>query len=205
MSGTGSQPTIRGTRAPTASSGPRWTHVPPSQLIGVLMTGMGNDGAAGHGALRAEGGRTIAEAEETAVVWGMPRRARQGGRGRLGRAAAQDRGPTAEIDADPCRSYVSPQDRSAAPPPDPAAVLRRARKRHRRRALGGRARRSRAARRRRRLWAGASRARRNRARARGDLHEPCPDRTPQSVESVLPLLRSDDAHLRTGALDALRR
>ena len=27
--------------------------------------------------------------------------------------------------------------------------------------------------------------------------------TPESVEAVLPLLRSDDAHLRTGALDAL--
>jgi two-component system chemotaxis response regulator CheB len=36
------------------------------------MTGMGNDGAAAMTRLRAEGGRTIAEAEETAVVWGMP-------------------------------------------------------------------------------------------------------------------------------------
>jgi two-component system chemotaxis response regulator CheB len=47
-------------------------HLPPQQLIGVLMTGMGNDGAAGMAALRQAGGRTIAEAEETAVVWGMP-------------------------------------------------------------------------------------------------------------------------------------
>lgn len=45
---------------------------PPAQLIGVLMTGMGNDGAAAMAALRTAGGRTIAEAEETAVVWGMP-------------------------------------------------------------------------------------------------------------------------------------
>jgi two-component system chemotaxis response regulator CheB len=43
-----------------------------SRLIGVLMTGMGNDGVATMTRLRAEGGRTIAEAEETAVVWGMP-------------------------------------------------------------------------------------------------------------------------------------
>ena len=45
--------------------------MPPSQLIGVLMTGMGNDGAL---AMRdcARGGRTIAEAEDSAVVWGMP-------------------------------------------------------------------------------------------------------------------------------------
>ena len=36
------------------------------------MTGMGNDGAAAMARLHAEGGRTIAEAEHTAVVWGMP-------------------------------------------------------------------------------------------------------------------------------------
>ena len=47
-------------------------HLPASSLIGVLMTGMGNDGAAAMTRLRREGGRTIAEAEETAVVWGMP-------------------------------------------------------------------------------------------------------------------------------------
>ena len=46
--------------------------LPPERLIGVLMTGMGNDGARAMAALRAAGGRTIAEAEETAVVWGMP-------------------------------------------------------------------------------------------------------------------------------------
>jgi two-component system chemotaxis response regulator CheB len=47
-------------------------HMPPSQLIGILMTGMGDDGAEAMAALRAGGGTTIAEAEETAVVWGMP-------------------------------------------------------------------------------------------------------------------------------------
>jgi two-component system chemotaxis response regulator CheB len=41
-------------------------------LIGVLMTGMGRDGAEAMTRLRGEGGRTIAEAEETAIVWGMP-------------------------------------------------------------------------------------------------------------------------------------
>jgi len=46
--------------------------LPPERLVGVLMTGMGNDGAKAMAALRAAGGRTIAEAEETAVVWGMP-------------------------------------------------------------------------------------------------------------------------------------
>jgi two-component system, chemotaxis family, protein-glutamate methylesterase/glutaminase len=47
-------------------------HLPATQLIGVLMTGMGNDGAEAMTLLRAKGGKTIAEAEETAVVWGMP-------------------------------------------------------------------------------------------------------------------------------------
>ena len=47
-------------------------HVAAPQLVGILMTGMGNDGAQAMSELRAGGGRTIAEAEETAVVWGMP-------------------------------------------------------------------------------------------------------------------------------------
>jgi two-component system chemotaxis response regulator CheB len=47
-------------------------HLPPAQLVGVLMTGMGDDGAKAMTKLKAEGGRTIAESEETAVVWGMP-------------------------------------------------------------------------------------------------------------------------------------
>jgi len=47
-------------------------HVAPSQIAGVLMTGMGSDGADAMSSLHAGGGRTIAEAEETAVVWGMP-------------------------------------------------------------------------------------------------------------------------------------
>jgi two-component system, chemotaxis family, protein-glutamate methylesterase/glutaminase len=46
--------------------------MPHAQLIGVLMTGMGNDGAEAMAELRRGGGNTIAEAEETAVVWGMP-------------------------------------------------------------------------------------------------------------------------------------
>lgn len=47
-------------------------HVPAARLIGVLMTGMGYDGAAAMTLLHQRGGKTIAEAEETAVVWGMP-------------------------------------------------------------------------------------------------------------------------------------
>lgn len=47
-------------------------HLPPQRLVAVQLTGMGDDGAEAIAKLHAEGGRTIAEAEETAVVWGMP-------------------------------------------------------------------------------------------------------------------------------------
>jgi len=43
--------------------------------IGVLMTGMGEDGAQGLGLIKAEGGMTIAQSEESCVVFGMPKAA----------------------------------------------------------------------------------------------------------------------------------
>lgn len=46
--------------------------LPAPQLVGVLMTGMGDDGAEALAQLHESGGATIAEAEETAIVWGMP-------------------------------------------------------------------------------------------------------------------------------------
>jgi two-component system chemotaxis response regulator CheB len=46
--------------------------MPPQRLVGVLLTGMGFDGAASMARLRGQGGRTIAESAETAVVFGMP-------------------------------------------------------------------------------------------------------------------------------------
>ena len=46
-----------------------------SQAIGVLMTGMGDDGAEGLGAVKKEGGMTIAQSEESCVVYGMPKAA----------------------------------------------------------------------------------------------------------------------------------
>jgi two-component system, chemotaxis family, protein-glutamate methylesterase/glutaminase len=58
--------------------------VEPRRLVGVLMTGMGDDGAAAMCELAKAGGRTIAEHEDTAVVWGMPGAlAKRGGASRI--------------------------------------------------------------------------------------------------------------------------
>lgn len=46
--------------------------MPAQSIVGVQLTGMGNDGAAAMTRLKAGGGRTIAESEATAVVFGMP-------------------------------------------------------------------------------------------------------------------------------------
>jgi two-component system chemotaxis response regulator CheB len=47
-------------------------HFEPAQVLGVMLTGMGNDGADSFAEIKRRGGRTIAESEESAVVFGMP-------------------------------------------------------------------------------------------------------------------------------------
>ncbi len=44
-----------------------------NRAIGVIMTGMGSDGAKGMAAIFREGGLTIGQEESTCAVYGMPR------------------------------------------------------------------------------------------------------------------------------------
>jgi two-component system chemotaxis response regulator CheB len=46
-----------------------------ANALGVIMTGMGDDGAAGLLEMRNAGARTLAQDEETCVVYGMPKEA----------------------------------------------------------------------------------------------------------------------------------
>lgn len=47
-------------------------HMPAERLVGVMLTGMGDDGTPEMTKLRRGGGRTVAQDEETSVVFGMP-------------------------------------------------------------------------------------------------------------------------------------
>ena len=46
-----------------------------ANALGVIMTGMGDDGAAGMAEMRTAGARTVAQDEESCVVFGMPKEA----------------------------------------------------------------------------------------------------------------------------------
>lgn len=44
-----------------------------SRVLGVVMTGMGNDGVVGAAHIKAKGGRVVTEDESSCIVYGMPR------------------------------------------------------------------------------------------------------------------------------------
>jgi len=48
-------------------------HCDPARVMGVMLTGMGHDGSDAFAEIKQRGGRTIAESEESAVVFGMPK------------------------------------------------------------------------------------------------------------------------------------
>jgi len=47
-------------------------HFDGTHVLGVMLTGMGNDGSDAFADIKKRGGRTIAESEDSAVVFGMP-------------------------------------------------------------------------------------------------------------------------------------
>jgi two-component system chemotaxis response regulator CheB len=50
-----------------------------SRAMGIILTGMGSDGVEGLGAIKTSGGNTIAESEETCILYAMPKFASEKG------------------------------------------------------------------------------------------------------------------------------
>jgi two-component system chemotaxis response regulator CheB len=44
-----------------------------SELLGIVMTGMGQDGRHGCEVIKSKGGVVVAQDQATSLVWGMPR------------------------------------------------------------------------------------------------------------------------------------
>ncbi len=72
-----------------------------SAVIGVILTGMGNDGTNGCALVHNSGGYVIAEAESTCVVWGMPRSVVEA-------KVADEVAPLTEIAGAICRAAAQP-------------------------------------------------------------------------------------------------
>lgn len=75
------------------------------RTIGVLLTGMGNDGAEGLKQIREAGGKTIAQNEATSLVFGMPKEA-------IARGAAQIVSPLEEIASEIVRAALGEEPKA---------------------------------------------------------------------------------------------
>jgi two-component system, chemotaxis family, protein-glutamate methylesterase/glutaminase len=69
------EPPLRGHRPSVDRLMESAAHIYGTDVLGVLLTGMGRDGAHGLKKIRDAGGRTIAQDEATSLVFGMPREA----------------------------------------------------------------------------------------------------------------------------------
>ena len=78
-----------------------------SNAVGVLLTGMGRDGAQGLLAMRQAGARTLSQDEATSVVWGMPAAA-------LALAAVDEELPLSQIAAAIVQAVADCRDALAA-------------------------------------------------------------------------------------------
>ena len=69
------QPKLHGVRPAVDVTFSSAADIFKKNLVAVLLTGMGRDGSQAMGAIKAKGGRTIAQDEKTSIIFGMPKAA----------------------------------------------------------------------------------------------------------------------------------
>ena len=79
---TSAEPSLNGFRPSITVAMKSVADVYGSKAIGILLTGMGKDGAEGMVAIAQAGGITVAQDEESSVVFGMPKAAIERGAAR---------------------------------------------------------------------------------------------------------------------------